>query len=517
MKSFEKQFRKSTALVAIVAVLAGIFAPTFSAEAAIANTITFQGRLLSSPTAPAANLTYQMRFSLWSDADFVDGTDRVNGALVGAAWQEVQTITTDSQGFFIADVGSVSGLPEFDSSTHRFLQAEVKSNGAPDSSYFLLDNMLGNSTVDRKSVMNSAYAQNAKQLDGHNLGFTAGKIPYLNANGEFDRSILDIGTWHDPVATIADLANVPGKTAGSVVFVIGDNSLHTFDGTSWTRIGTDLQASIDSLSAQITGNDADIATNAGNIATNAADIAANLSAIQSNDADIAANLSAIQSNDADIAANLSAIQSNDADIAANLSAIQSNDTDIANLQTEMSNRYTKSETDNLISTAIQGLSWKDPVATVADLPTTGNNAGDTSYVTGTGEIYTFNGTAWVKTGADFFQTASTTAEGIVQLATDGEVASGKAVQANDSRLAQVGTNTTNISTNAGNIATNATDIAANLSAIQSNDGDITTLQGETSANATNISANSANISTNSNDISTLNNFISTGFDVFILP
>jgi hypothetical protein len=43
-------------------------------------------------------------------------------------------------------------------------------------------------------------------------------------------------------------------------------------------------------------------------------------------------------------------------------------------------------------------SWKDPVATVGDLPASGNTAGDARVVTATNTIYIWSGSAWVAVG-----------------------------------------------------------------------------------------------------------------------
>lgn len=44
--------------------------------------------------------------------------------------------------------------------------------------------------------------------------------------------------------------------------------------------------------------------------------------------------------------------------------------------------------------------WKDPVASWASLPTTGNSVGDTRMVTGLGFAFTWNGTTWTPLAAD---------------------------------------------------------------------------------------------------------------------
>ena len=191
----------------------------------------------------------------------------------------------------------------------------------------------------------------------------------------------------------------------------------------------------------------------GRMATTEANTAANLAAIQSNDGELAT-----LNGDVNTAGSvLKSIK----DTATNAGFSSTSGLSSSTLGTAID------EVNTNLSNAIQGLSWKSPVTNVADLTTTYTNpvSGDTAYVTSTGEIHTFNGTAWVKTGADFFQDGDESNKGIVQFATDGEIAALKAVQSNDSRLAQVGVNTTNITTNASNIATNNSNISVNAAGI----------------------------------------------------
>lgn len=601
--------------------ITSFIATPLQAEAAVATTVPFRGRLLTSATTAAANQSFSIRFSIWADADFSAGSDvDGSGALVGSAWQEVTSITTDAQGFFTAEVGSVTTLPNFDFSTHRFLQAEVKATSAADTAYFVLDTLPTNASVDRKSLSATPYALNASRLEGKSLGFDAGEIPYLDEDGKFDRSLITDDSWLDPVADLTAMNAIASPAAGDVTFVFSEGRIYTYSGSAWAKTGGDLDSSVAALDTRLTTAESDIAqaivdiasnlaaiaANDGDIATNISNISSNLAAIGSNDTDIAtnvsniaSNLAAIQANDGDIAtniaaiaSNLAAIQANDAEIAANVAAIAANDTDIAAnlaaigaetaarsaadavLQADIdqnesdadaaiaaetaarstaitaeaearaaaiaaldADTYSQTEVDTLVSSAIQGLSWKSPVATVSALSTTYASpiSGDTVYVTGTGEIYTYanSGDGWVKTGADFFQDASTTTAGIVRLAADGEIAAGKAVQSNDSRLAQVSTNTSNIATNAGLVSTlqadvdqNEADADAALAAevvarnaaiaveTAARDAAVAALQADVDQNE--ADADTA-IAANVTSINNMQNLFSAGFDVFILP
>ena len=538
--------------LSLVAMLIASFVATPVAEAAVADTIPFRGRLLSSPTTAAANQTFSIRFSIWSDADFDSGTDLSAGALQGAAWEEVTSVTTDTQGFFTIEVGSSTALPVFDFDSHKYLQAEVKDPSDPDTSYFVLDTLPTNSSIDRKSLSATPYALNAARVDGREVGLNAGMIPYLDENGKLDRGLVTDDSWLDPVADLTAMNAIASPSDGDVVFVQSEARIYTYDGSSWVKTGGDLDSDLAALTTRVTDNEADIASNLSAIQSNdtdiaaaVADIASNLAAIQANDGDIADNV-------ADIAANLAAIQANDTDIAANAAAITAETTAresaITALQADVNQNeadadtaiaanataiaaldadtYSQSEVDSLVSTAIQGLSWKAPVATVAAISTTytSPSGGDTVYVEGTGEIYTYSTdeSDWVKTGADFFQEATTAIAGIVELAEDGEIAANKAVQSNDSRLAQIATNTSNISTNAGLLTSLQADVDQNEA-----DADAA-IAAETTARSAAITALQADVDQNEADadtaiaanltsINNMQNLFSAGFDVYILP
>ena len=490
MKFLEKRIRRAVA-VFLVAVFAFFISP-FSASAAVANTINFQGRFLSGPKTPLANTTLDIRFSLWGTTDAPDGGAYMDGSgnLVGAPWEELTTVTTDSQGFFMIEVGLVNSLPaEFDAALHKYLQAEVKQTGAAATNFVLLDPLKNNNSIDRKPIAGSVYAQNAKLVDGHGVGTNAGDIPFLNAEGEFDRNLLGLDKFHDPVANTTEM-NALSVEAGTLVFVISENSLYTYNGASWDKIGGDLSQSLANLTSDVNANTTAIGEN-----TTAISDLGDRTTIAENDIDtLEGRATALETTTAD----------HETRITTNTNSINALNTRVTANETAITDRYTKAEVDNKINEVVSGLSWKESVENFADLTTTYPSAveGWTAYVAGLGEIYTFvDGTGWVKTGADL-QDATESVAGKVILAADGETTAGKAVQANDSRLAQVGINQTNIATNAGNITTNAGNISTNVTNI--------------STNSTAIANNSTNITTNQTAIDDVSNFASEGFDIFIL-
>ena len=469
MKNNFLRFRQIVSSLLVVGILVLSSGIGSVAEAAVADTIYFQGRLLSGPQTPAANLDVDMRFSFWPSADFVDGVD-VNGAgaLVGAAWEEVISTTTDEQGFLIAEIGSVTPLPAFDSASHRFLQTEVKSSGQSDTEYFILDSKLSDEAVDRKGLENSAYAQNASRLAGKQVGFGADAIPYLDANGKLDRTIITEDSWLDAVADLTALNALTGLNAGDTAYVTAEGKVYTYNGSVWGEIGTDL-------SAEVTENTGGVALNFAAIESNGTDISANAAKILINEESIGINSD-------DIIANSNSITSQQESITADEIGIQNNDSAIS---------------DN--ATAIQAISWKAPVANTAALTATYPSPEDgwTAYVSDVKKIYSYDGSGWADMTASIsVPVATESVTGTVTLSSDAGTTAGEVVQANDSRLAQVATNTGNISTNSTSISNNSTNITSNDADIQDNYDDIQT-------NLTSIGNNDTDILNNANAISAI--------------
>ncbi|HEY5714376.1 MAG TPA: hypothetical protein VIT68_03420 [Candidatus Gracilibacteria bacterium] len=73
--------------------------------------IEYRGRIMVDSSTPATG-DYTMRISFWPGADFVSGVDRDgSGALVGATWQEVKTVTIDNEGYFAVEIGDTTPPP----------------------------------------------------------------------------------------------------------------------------------------------------------------------------------------------------------------------------------------------------------------------------------------------------------------------------------------------------------------------------------------------------------------------
>jgi len=197
--------------------------PTYARAAATTPaTINYQGRLLNSANVPLAG-NYTFRFSLWNSADW-QAADTTGAGAVDvtspryAGWLETHAVTTGTFGLFNISLGSDVALPNFDANTHKFLQVEVKVTGALDTTYEILDPQ-GNTgdLVDRKTLNDQAYAENADTIDNAEIGTGAGNLAVLGAGG----------VW--------DIARIPGGTNANSFILDYDNT----DGVSSLQFGND--------------------------------------------------------------------------------------------------------------------------------------------------------------------------------------------------------------------------------------------------------------------------------------
>lgn len=149
----------------------------------------YQGRLLSS-TGAAITTARTFRFSIWKSADWVSGDTTGAGAVNTSAtnyggWWEYQTITPNSNGVFSVELGSGSALPTVNFAEHKYLQVEVKVQGAADTSYELIDPTQdsGTDARDRMTMASLPYSKNSDALSNRILGSSSGNILYLGPNG----------------------------------------------------------------------------------------------------------------------------------------------------------------------------------------------------------------------------------------------------------------------------------------------------------------------------------------------
>lgn len=234
--------------------------------------INYQGRLLNAIGDPITT-PVTFRFSIWSDADFVEATDLDGaGAIPGAApdftgYEEVQTITADANGLFNVEIGAVNPLPDLDFSVAKFIQTEIKNQGDPDTAYEILDPDTADATKDRKSLNSSPYTFNADTIDNAEIGTAAGDIVILDGTGKFpvqvipngvNESVFVLDVDDDEVATISlqfgtTLAKLLSYDIINSQFVFNDSLLveGDFTNTGNVTLGDDVNTDTLSINAKL--------------------------------------------------------------------------------------------------------------------------------------------------------------------------------------------------------------------------------------------------------------------------
>jgi hypothetical protein len=169
----------------------------------VPNAYVYNGHLLDS-SGSAITTSHTIRFSYWKSADYVSTDTTATGAInTGASnyanWNEVDTVTPDSNGYFSVRLGSGTSLPSLANYSpaelqNLFLQVEVKSASDPDTSYEILDSDTARTTVDRSPILSVPFALNADRLDQRDTGTGSGSIPVLLTGGLLPVSAIPGGT-----------------------------------------------------------------------------------------------------------------------------------------------------------------------------------------------------------------------------------------------------------------------------------------------------------------------------------
>ncbi|KKW42082.1 hypothetical protein A2454_00960 [Candidatus Peribacteria bacterium RIFOXYC2_FULL_55_14] len=175
--------------------------------------IVYDAHLLNS-SGDAITTAHSVRFSWWTSADSVAGDTTATGTLNTSAsayanWQEVHTVTPDSNGYFSVELGSVTALPDLSTFTSQqlqslYLQVEVKASGVADTSYELLDRDASDSAVDRSPIDTVPFALNADRVDSHDTGTASGSIPVLQSGGLLSLGMIPSGTDRNEFTIDAD-------------------------------------------------------------------------------------------------------------------------------------------------------------------------------------------------------------------------------------------------------------------------------------------------------------------------
>jgi hypothetical protein len=208
-------FARIGTILATVILTASVLISTQTALAATSapQKLMYSARLLTSG-GTAITSSHTVRFSFWKSADYTGtdttGTGAINtGSASYGSWQEVHTVTPDSRGYFSVELGSSTALPAMDSYTMQtllslYLQVEVKSSSAADTSYELLDPKPIDSAVDRSPVLSVPFALNADRLDQRDVGTGSGSIAPLGSGGLLPVSTVPGGTNRDTFTIDSD-------------------------------------------------------------------------------------------------------------------------------------------------------------------------------------------------------------------------------------------------------------------------------------------------------------------------
>jgi hypothetical protein len=210
-------------------------------------TVSYSARLTDAAGA-AVTTARDIRFSLWSDADF-DATDLLPAGTINPAaggftgWQETHTVTPDSSGLFHVRLGSITTLPNFTASTHVFLQVDVKATGLPDTSYECLDPD-GNTAnlTDRFPLDSAAFTINADTVDNADVGTAAGNIPSLDLAGLLPISTIP-GATNSDTFILDNNDTIPPGGPGSVILQFGNtlNKILEYDtAATWFNFNDDV-------------------------------------------------------------------------------------------------------------------------------------------------------------------------------------------------------------------------------------------------------------------------------------
>ena len=191
------------------------------AEQTVPQLFAYNAKLKDS-SGNAITTNHSVRFSLWNTSDFVSGDVTATGAIHEAAstyagWNEVQSVTPNSDGYFTVELGSVTSLPNFASFSNSDLanlhfQIEVKAASAADTAYELLDVDSSSTTKDRAPLLSVPFASNADMLDKRHAGTGSGSIPVLGPGGYIEQA----GTNKDRFTIDAD-----NSTGGTISLRFG--------------------------------------------------------------------------------------------------------------------------------------------------------------------------------------------------------------------------------------------------------------------------------------------------------
>ncbi|MFC1615574.1 hypothetical protein ACFL21_00390 [Patescibacteria group bacterium] len=165
---------KKNSLKFVIIILLSLFCNPLNSLATVPDYYIYEGRLLDSGSIPVTS-THSFRFSFWSSIDHIETDIDENGAIDVSSpnyggWQEVQTITPNSNGVFSIKLGAVNALPNIDYENVKYLQVEIKAAASDDTSYQLMDPTGDNGfdLIDRQSIGSVPYADLSEHSNSSN-------------------------------------------------------------------------------------------------------------------------------------------------------------------------------------------------------------------------------------------------------------------------------------------------------------------------------------------------------------
>lgn len=235
-KKVRKYRRIKVLAITLVSLALLLLAESAIAAASVPNAFVYKGHLLTSGGTPVTT-AHNIRFSFWKSTDAVAGDITGGGAInTGASnyvsWNEVQTVTPDSNGYFSVSLGSSTALPDFSglpaaSLANLHLQVEVKGTTEADTAYEILDVNAADSSIDRSPLLSVPSALNAALVDQRSLGSSAGNIPYLDGSAQLAKAMIPGGTNVNFFTIDADGSTSTGSL--TLNFGTGLNKKLTYD------------------------------------------------------------------------------------------------------------------------------------------------------------------------------------------------------------------------------------------------------------------------------------------------
>jgi predicted nucleic acid-binding Zn-ribbon protein len=356
--------------------------------------------------------------------------------------------------------------------------------------YQISDNQLYNFATISQQVTTNVSDIEANATYSLNLGASFGAVDddgnLTSLSEAFANNLLSVATSED-YATATQL-----------------NSLTATVNNNIANISTNA-TDITSVTASTTQNTTDISTNTGNISTVTTTASANATAISTLQSDLSTANTSISQNATDITTLDSSVTTINTTITGIEGDITSNTT---NITANASNITTL--TNNLATTdanVTQNASDVTSLSTTVSTNTTNISNNGTNITSNTTNITT--NASDISTLTNNLATANTN---ITQNASDvTSLTSTVSTNTTDIATAEgnITTNTTSISTNASDITTLTNNLATTDANVTQNATDVTSLTSTVNSNSSSIGTNTTNISTNASNITTLTNDLNT--------